>query len=95
MLSHLAERHRLVAPDLPGLGESEPIARLDVAAFAEWFTALIRETCEEPPALVAHSLAGTLAAHFAARHGDLLRRLVIYAAPGIGRYHPGGSVRCL
>ena len=83
VLSRLAERHHLVVPDLPGLGESEPIERLD---FAAWLAALIRETCEVPPALVAHSLDGSLAAHFAARHGELLRRLVIYAAPGIGHY---------
>ena len=81
----LAETHHVVVPDLPGLGESEPVERLD-AAFADWLRALIGMTCEEPPALVAHSLAGGLAARFAARHRDLLRKLVIYAAPGIGPY---------
>jgi pimeloyl-ACP methyl ester carboxylesterase len=82
----LAERHRVIAPDVPGLGESEPVARLDAAAFNSWLNALLRETCEEKPTLVAHSLDGSLAARFAAAHGDLLRRLVIYAAPGIGPY---------
>jgi 2-hydroxymuconate-semialdehyde hydrolase len=37
--------------------------------------------------VVAHSLLGSMGARFAARHSDLLRGLVIYAAPGIGRYH--------
>jgi pimeloyl-ACP methyl ester carboxylesterase len=86
VISRLAERHSLVAPDLPGLGESEPLARLDAAGFAAWFAELVRETCREPPTLIAHSLDGSLAARFAAAHGDLLRRLVIYAAPGIGPY---------
>ena len=36
--------------------------------------------------LVAHSLGGSLAARFATEHGDLLERLVIYGAPGVGRY---------
>ena len=81
----LADTHHVVVPDLPGLGESEPVERVD-AAFADWLRALIGLTCEKPPALVAHSLAGGLAARFAARHGDLLRKLVIYAAPGIGPY---------
>ena len=36
--------------------------------------------------MIAHSLLGTLAARFAAEHGDLLHRLMIYAAPGIGPY---------
>jgi pimeloyl-ACP methyl ester carboxylesterase len=82
----LTESHRVIVPDLPGLGESEPVGRLDAAAFADWLRALIEMTCEEPPELVAHSLTGGLAARFAARHGDLLRKLVIYAAPGIGPY---------
>ena len=84
--ARLAQRHRLVVPDVPGLGESEPLARLDAPAFAGWLAALVRETCREPPRLIAHSLDGSLAARFAARHGDLLRSLVVYAAPGIGPY---------
>jgi pimeloyl-ACP methyl ester carboxylesterase len=86
VVARLAATHRVIVPDLPGLGESEPVARLDAAAFADWFADLLRETCGEEPALVAHSLGGSLAARFAAAHGDLLRGLVIYAAPGIGRY---------
>lgn len=86
VISRLGEGHRLVVPDLPGLGESEPVAQLDAGAFAEWFAELLRQTCAEKPALVAHSLAGSLAARFAAEHSDLLRRLVIYSAPGIGPY---------
>ena len=82
----LADRQRLVVPDLPGLGESDPMARLDFAALVNWLAGLVRATCAEPPVLVAHSLMGSLAARFAARHGDLLDRLVIYGAPGIGTY---------
>jgi 2-hydroxymuconate-semialdehyde hydrolase len=83
VVPRLAERHRVVIPDLPGLGESGPVARLD---FPAWLAALLDGTCDAPPALVAHSLGGSLAAGFAARHGDRLARLVIYAAPGVGRF---------
>ena len=85
-ISSLLDSHRLVIPDAPGLGESEPVARLDQATFADWFAELLQATCTEKPALIAHSLLGTLAARFAAEHGDLLSRLLIYAAPGIGPY---------
>ncbi len=85
-ISRLAETHRLVVPDMPGLGASEPLARLDEDAFAEWFVALLRLIGDERPALVAHSLLGSLAARFAARQRDLVRQLVIYGAPGIARY---------
>ncbi|MGH2946147.1 MAG: alpha/beta fold hydrolase [Solirubrobacteraceae bacterium] len=86
VISRLAESHRVIVPDVPGLGESEPVARLDAATFADWFAELLRETCRESPTVIAHSLDGSLAARFAATHGELLRRLVIYAAPGIGPY---------
>jgi pimeloyl-ACP methyl ester carboxylesterase len=86
VISELAADHRLVIPDVPGLGQSEPVARLDPATFADWFAELLRATCTEKPRLIAHSLLGTLAARFAAEHGDLLHGLMIYAAPGIGPY---------
>jgi pimeloyl-ACP methyl ester carboxylesterase len=86
VISQLAERHRVVVPDVPGLGESDPVERLDAEMFAGWFAALLRLTCDERPTLVAHSLVGSLAARFAAQHGELLGRLVLGATPGIGRY---------
>ncbi|HLM32164.1 MAG TPA: alpha/beta hydrolase, partial [Solirubrobacterales bacterium] len=54
--------------------------------FAAWFEGLIDQTCEERPCLVAHSLLGSLAASFAGARPDALRRLCVYAAPGIGPY---------
>jgi 2-hydroxymuconate-semialdehyde hydrolase len=86
VVARLAEAHRVVIPDLPGLGDSDPVDRLDSATFAAWFSALLRLTCDRPPALVAHSLGGSLAARFATEHGGRLGRLVIYGAPGVGRY---------
>jgi 2-hydroxymuconate-semialdehyde hydrolase len=92
VVSRLTMRYRIVVPDVPGLGESEPFGRLDDAAFAGWISELLRATCEGRPALVAHSLLGSLAARYAAER-DGLRRLVIYGAPGIGRYRlPVGLV---
>src|SRR5687767_8749579 len=82
VISRLSERHRVVVPDLPGLGESDPVARLDAAVFADRLAKLVGLTCDAEPTLVAHSLGGSVAARFAVRHGDLLRRLVIYGAPG-------------
>lgn len=86
VISRVADRYRVVVPDVPGLGESQPVNRLDAATFAEWLTAAIRLTCHEKPVLVAHSLLGSLAARYTAQQRDLLRALVIYGAPGIGPY---------
>jgi 2-hydroxymuconate-semialdehyde hydrolase len=86
VIARLAETHRLVIPDVPGLGESEPLPRLDPPAFAGWLAEVLRLAVNERPTLVAHSLLGTLAARFAAEHGGKLGRLVIYGTPGIGPY---------
>jgi pimeloyl-ACP methyl ester carboxylesterase len=86
VITHLAQSYRLVIPDVPGLGESEPVDRLDLSAFAEWFQALLQLTCEQKPALIAHSLLGSMAARFTAAHGDLLERLILYGVPGVGPY---------
>ena len=38
-VARLAQEHRLVLPDLPGLGESEPAPQLDTGTFASWLGA--------------------------------------------------------
>jgi pimeloyl-ACP methyl ester carboxylesterase len=86
VIARLAEHHRLVVPDVPGLGESLPVDRLDDDTFAAWFTGVLEQTHTEQPTLVAHSLLGSAAARFAARRSDLLRGLVVYGAPGVGPY---------
>lgn len=86
VISALARSHSLVVPDFPGLGESEPLARLDSAAVADWFAQLVQSTCSEEPALIAHSLLGNLAARIAGGRGARLRRLVLYGTPAIGPY---------
>jgi pimeloyl-ACP methyl ester carboxylesterase len=86
VLSRLAESHRVIVPDAPGLGESAAVASLDDETFARWLRALIGLTCAERPILIAHSLFAAVAARYAAAHGDSLARLVVYAAPGIGPY---------
>jgi pimeloyl-ACP methyl ester carboxylesterase len=86
VVARLAERHRLVVPDVPGLGESAPVDWLDDDTFAAWFTGVLEQTQCARPTLVAHSLLGSTAARFVARRGDLLRALVVYGAPGVGPY---------
>lgn len=88
VLARLAERRRILAPDLPGLGLSEPRPRLDAAQFTAWLARLLALTCNEPATVVAHSATGALAARFAAEHGGRLRRLVLVDAAGLARFRP-------
>jgi pimeloyl-ACP methyl ester carboxylesterase len=86
VLTRLAERYRVLVPDVPGLGESAPMDPLDAGSFSKWLSGVM-EVCEVDRAiLVAHSLIGSLAARYAAMEGASIQRLVIYGAPGIGPY---------
>jgi 2-hydroxymuconate-semialdehyde hydrolase len=93
VIADLARRHRVVVPDAPGLGESAPVDRLDIEAFARWFDTFLRLAELERPALVAHSLLGSMAARYASRRSEGLGRLVIYSAPGVGPYRMPWQLR--
>ena len=86
VIADLARRHRVVVPDAPGLGESDPVDRLDIDGFTRWFDSFLDAVQLERPALVAHSLLGSMAARYAARRSDRLSRLIICGAPGVGPY---------
>ena len=60
VIPELAEGHRVLAPDLPGLGESQLTGgELDATRVVAWLGELIEQTCDEPPTVVGHSLGGT------------------------------------
>jgi pimeloyl-ACP methyl ester carboxylesterase len=88
VLPRLVSTHRVVVPDLPGLGESEPAGRLDTRTVAAWLDSLIEVSCDEPPILVAHSTPGALAARFAIQQDARLRRLVLVDAAGLAPFRP-------
>ncbi len=78
--------HRVVVPDLPGLGRSKVVrSDLDAASVVAWLGELIEQTCSEPPTLVGHSLGGGIAARFAIEHPDRVGRVVLVDAASIGR----------
>lgn len=81
-LKALGQRHRVIAPDLPGHGESEEgdfDYDLDgMAGFLESF----RKTLRLPPFhLVGHSLGGCIALRYAAVRPDAVRKLVLISTP--------------
>ncbi len=74
---------RLIAPDLPGFGESEKPAPsrypYDIAAFAEAIVDLFGGLEIGRAHLVGHGLGGAIALRVAARHPELVSRLVLMA----------------
>jgi pimeloyl-ACP methyl ester carboxylesterase len=89
----LMRRHRVVAPDLPGLGASTvPDGPPDAARVLAWLAALVERTCPAPPAMVGASLGASIAARFAIAHPDRLSRLVLVAAGSLARFRPAPGV---
>src|SRR5215210_4801668 len=78
----LAERCRVLVPELPGHGGSSalpgPAERLD--PYADRMAALL----DEPVVLVGHSLGAVVALRMAIRHPNIVRGLVLAGSAGIG-----------
>lgn len=84
----LTESHRVVAPDLPGHGESDVDGPLDREHVLRWLEELIDRTCDEPPVLMGHLLGGAVAARFAAAYPGRIRHLVLVDSLGLAWYRP-------
>jgi pimeloyl-ACP methyl ester carboxylesterase len=92
VIPELVTTHRVVAPDLPGHGASQPAdGPLDADHAVAWLGALIDRTCPSSPALVGHGLGGALAARFAIAHPDRLSGLVLVDAFGLGPFEPAAE----
>ena len=85
LCASLGRRYRLVAPDLPGWGDSQRKAGADYgfAAQADNVAAFLRRLGGAPVVLVGHSMGGGIAALVAARHPDLVAKLALIDAAGV------------
>ena len=71
---------RVIVPELPGHGGSEPLpAAPSLNAYADRLALLL----DEPAAVVGHSLGGAIALRLAIRRPDLVRALVLAGSAGI------------
>jgi len=89
VIPELLTTHRVIAPDLPGLGASEVSdGPPDAEAVLTWLDELIEKTCAIPPVLVGKGAGGSLAARFAIEHSDRIGRLVLVDTHGLARFRP-------
>jgi len=79
-----APAHRVLAPDLRGLGES-PLGtgEISIAAYADDLAALVHRLDTGPVVLAGHSMGGYVALAFARAHPELLRGLVLVATRAV------------
>lgn len=79
----LAERHLVATPDLPGFGETPPLARDFVLEQIADALADALVSLPGPVDLLGHSLGGAVTIVLAERRPELVRRLILAAPAGL------------
>ena len=79
-LQALSEHYRVIAPDLPGFGDSDkPLRSLHAAFYARWVQDFCRALGLERPHLIGNSMGGRIAVEAGLRNPDDVGKLVLLA----------------
>jgi pimeloyl-ACP methyl ester carboxylesterase len=79
-LVDLARDHRVLAPDLPGFGDSDkPVQRYDPEFYARWLVGFLDATRIARAVVVGNSMGGRIAIELGLRAPERVDRLVLYA----------------
>ncbi len=94
LMAGLADKHWLIAPDIPGFGESDATEPYVIPHLVEWLAAF-RDALELPPAIVlGHSFGGALATAYAITYPEDVMGLFLMApAVLVGNYFPNSVKR--
>jgi len=80
----LARRHRVLIPDLPGHGKTDPLERADdLTAYADHVAALAELEGMFPAPLIGYSMGGVIALRLAVSRPKSVTALALVAAAGI------------
>lgn len=81
----LAARHRVIAVDLLGHGQSDkPRGDYSLGAFAVWLRDFLDALNVREATVIGHSFGGGVALQFAHQHKEYCRRLVLISSGGLG-----------
>jgi len=85
VMRELGKKYRVVAPDLPGWGETTRLENADygVVAQSERLGKFIESFNEPHNILVGHSMGGHIAGLLAAKRPELISKLVLMSAAGV------------
>ena len=85
VIEPLAQRHTVIAPDLPGHGSSEPGGGdYSLGSLAAVLRDLLITLGHDRATLVGHSLGGGIAMQFAYQFPEITERLVLVSSGGLG-----------
>jgi pimeloyl-ACP methyl ester carboxylesterase len=88
VLPQLAQRFRVLSPDLPGHGGAPALPEPTTEAYARWLERYLEGIWAGQVALVGLSLGGALALGYALDHPHRVTRLVLVASYGLSRRVP-------
>jgi pimeloyl-ACP methyl ester carboxylesterase len=85
LMRDLARNNRVIAPDLPGWGESERVNGADYGpdAQVERIAAFLQQLGPKPAMVVGHSMGGQFLGLLAARHPDLVGPITLMSSAGV------------
>jgi pimeloyl-ACP methyl ester carboxylesterase len=93
-LPAFAERHRVIALDLPGFGYSPmPREQISISAYARTLDGLFGQLGIDAATVVGNSMGGFIGAELAIAFPQRVERLVLVSAAGISTHAPRGSAR--
>lgn len=90
----LSRRFHVIAPDLPGFGESEKPARVtyDLEQFDAWITRFADKVHFDRFVLAGHSLGGAIAAELSVKIPQRVQRLILISAAGLVPTNDGDNI---
>jgi len=89
----LKDRHRVVAPDLPGHGRSEGSAKpYGLGFYTRWLDDLLDQLGIDRTAILGNSMGGAIGLSYALDHRERVDRLVMVDALGLGPDLPGAGI---
>ena len=85
LMRELARDHRVIAPDLPGWGDSERLPGADYGPDqqVERLAAFLGALGPQPAVVVGHSMGGQFLGLLAARHPDLVGPVTLVSSAGV------------
>ena len=88
-----ADRYRVIAPDLPGMGRSAiTTGAVSGRRVTEWLAELIAKTCDQPPIVLGSSLGGSIVLRLAVARGRELGKVILVDSGSLGPFRPPPSL---